>query len=219
MHIDETAFPIVSGWEGELMRATGMLSVPGERLPALSIAKPSWWSDQTLLGAGWMPPSSGRRYGLARFAFSIRPAERQSVRYVDMVVYLHAKGDGLRPTIFDMIPKATKEEQAGILTVGFGSDFKFTAPDNAGATLSLRQSIMTATADGVGENAAHWAFAVRSASPLAGSQIMYAIVELMPGVEAARASLQLVAEIETPYGPVRGLLPSSQRNALSWVLE
>ena len=93
MHIDETAFPIVSGWEGELMRATGMLSVPGERLPALSIAKPSWWSDRTLLGAGWTPPPSGRRYGLARFAFSLRLAERQTVRYVDMVLYLHAKGD------------------------------------------------------------------------------------------------------------------------------
>ncbi len=219
MNIDETTFPIISGWEGELMRATGMLAAPGERLSALSIAKPTWWSDQMLMGQGWTPPSSGRRYGLARFAFSLRAAERQSVRYVDMVVYLHAKGEGLRPVICDMIPKAAKEGQAGIMTVGISPDFKFTAPETATATLSLPQSIYTVTADGIGENAAHWAFAVRSATPLAGSQIVYALVELMPGVEAARASLQLVAEIETPFGPVRGLLPSSQRLALTWVLE
>ncbi|MBI3241847.1 MAG: hypothetical protein HYZ49_06080 [Chloroflexi bacterium] len=219
MNIDETNFPTVAGWEGELMRATGMLSVPGERLPALSISKPVWWSDQTLMGEGWTPPATGRRYGLTRFAYSIRPAERQSVRYVDIVVYLHAKGDGLRPVVFDLLPKAAKEEQAGTLTVGISPDFKFVAPENAPAALSLRQNILAVTADGLGENAAHWAFAVRSTTPLAGSQATYIIVELMPGVEAARASLQLVAEIDTPYGPVRGLLPSSQRNALSWVLE
>ena len=219
MHIDETNFPIVAGWEGELMRATGMLAVPGERLPALSIAKPAWWSDQTLMGEGWTPPPTGRRYGLARFAFSLRPAERQLPRYIDLVVYLHAKGEGLRPIIFDLLPQAAKEEHDEAFAMGVSPDFKFTAPENAPVTLDLRQSILTVAADGKGENAAHWAFAVRSTSPFAGSQVMYTLVELLPGVEAARASLQLVAEIETPYGPVRGLLPSSQRTALTWVLE
>jgi hypothetical protein len=223
MHIDETQFPVEVAWEGVLAPPAGVFATRGEELPRVSLGQPTWWSDQKVLGEKWTPPAGGQRYGLARFAFSLRPQGRQAVRRAEFMVYLHAKGAGPRPTAFDLFPQAVTEEQTGAVTVGIGPDFKFAGAEaslaKAETTINLRQAAPVITADGIGEHTARWVVVARPAHPLTGSQTVYIIVELPPGVPAARASLQLSAEVTTRFGPVRGLLPETERASLSWVLE
>ena len=107
----------------------------GDGLPRVSLGRPAWWSDQKLLGEAWTPPAGGQRYGLARFAFSVRLEGRQAARRAEFIVYLHARGAGARPVFFDLLPKAVNEEQAGEFSVGIGPDFKF-----GGAEASLARA-------------------------------------------------------------------------------
>ncbi len=222
MHIDDTQLPFESAWEGELAPPGGVFA-RGDGLPTVSLGRPAWWSDGEMLGKEWVPPAGGRRYGLARFAFSLRPGARQEVKRVEFVVHLHAKGGGQRPLVFDLFPKAVTEEQTGEFKVGVGPDFKFMGAEaslaNVETTINLKQAVPVITADGVGESVARWVFQSRPAHPLLGSQSAYVVVELPPGVEAARASLLLSAEVTTRFGPMRGLLPEAERDRLSWVLE
>jgi hypothetical protein len=200
-------------------------------MPHASLGKPRWWPDQTLMAKDWLP-SAGKRYGLARFALSLRPAERQEVRYVEFVVYLHGTGPGtgLRPVATDLFPGVLPEAKLGLRTVGIGPDFQFVDLSKAGeaaqapaaTTIQLRQMVQVVVADGVGESTARWVFAGNPAHPLVGTQLVYAIVEVLPdasGLPRARASLQLIAEVETRSGSVRGLLPKTERAMLNWMLE
>jgi len=224
MHIDDTQLPFETAWEGELAPPEGVFAKGGGDLPTVSLGRPAWWSDGKVLGKEWVPPAGGKRYGLARFVFSLRPGARQEVKGVEFVVHLHAKGGGARPVVFDLFPKAVTEEQTGMRTVGVDPKLKFVdaievSGLKAETTINVRQAMPVITADGVGESVARWVFQSRPAHPLIGSQSAFVVVELPPGVEAARASLLLSAEVTTRLGPVRGLLPEAERERLSWVLE
>ena len=221
MRIDDSTIPLEIVWQGELQTPAEVYR--GEGLPKVSIGKPSWWSDQKVLGEKWTPPAGGRRYGLARFVFTLRPAERQEISRAEFTVYLFAASAGPRPTAFDLYPKAVTEEQTGTRTVGLDPSLKFAevvelSGVKAETTLNVKQSAPVITAYGIGESTARWVFESRPAHPLLGSQSAYAVVELPPGVEAARASLQLSAEVATRYGPVRGLIKETEQARLSFVL-
>ncbi len=222
MLIDETLYPIEMAWEGELVPPSGVFAAHGKTMPKVSIGKPDWWAGQKIMGDSWKAPEGGYGYGLARFAFSLRPEGRQEVRRAELVVDLQPDDGGPRPIAFDLTPKAETEEQTGTFTLGIGPDFKFSSVDvslaKAETTINLRRVFPVITADGVGESTARWVFASRPAHPLVGSQIVYAIVQLPPGVEAARVSLFLSAEITTGFGPIKGLLPKDEACDLSWML-
>ena len=225
MRIDDTSLSFDSAWDGELEAPAGVYGATrggGESL-AISIGKPSWWSQQNIMGEQLVTPASGRRYGLARFAFSLRPKERQEVKRVEFIAYLHPKGAGERPIAFDLLPKTTTVEGTGKVTVGIDPKFKFVnaievSGFKAETEIDLKQAVPVIVADGLGESTARWVFESRPAQPFVGSQSTYVIVELPPGVDAARASLHLSAEIGTRLGPARYLLPQEQRERLSFVL-
>ncbi len=227
MHIDDSHFPIEYVWDGALEPppdAQTFTTRGGDGLPRVSIGRPVWWSDQKVLGEQWVPPAGGRRYGLARFAFSLRPEGRQAVKRAEFIVYLFATGSGKRPIAFDLFPKTTTEEQTGSRTVGLDPKFKFVkAVEVSGlkaeTTMDVTQAVPVITVDGIGENFARWAFESRPAHPLVGSQVVYATVELPPGAEAARASVHLSAEVTGSFGPIRGILLEKESERLSWVLE
>ena len=128
-----------------------------------------------------------------------------------------------RPKAFDLAPRVETEEQTGMFTLGIGPDFKFSSVDltlaKAETTINLHRVFPVITADGIGESTARWVFASRPAHPLVGSQIVYAVVQLPPGVEAARVSLMLNAEMTTGLGPIKGLLPEDKACDLSWTLK
>jgi hypothetical protein len=56
------------------------------------------------------------------------------------------------------------------------------------------------------------------ARPLVGSQLAYTTIELPPGVAAARASVQLSADVASGFRSALGFLPERDSARLSWVL-
>lgn len=223
MLIDETLYPVETAWNGELMPPSGVLATRGKSMPKVSIGKPDWWSSQKILGDAWKAPEGGYSYGLARFAFSLRPEGRKMVRRTELVVDFQPEDGGAKPIAFDLMPMAETEERTGTFALGIGPDFKFSSLDvtlaKAETTINLRRVFPVITADGIGESTARWVFVTRPAHPLEGSQIVYAIVQLPPGVEAARVSLYLNAEIATAFGPIKGLLPKDESCDMSWTLK
>ena len=223
MLIDEALCPVETGWEGELVPPSGIFAPRGKAMPKVSIGKPDWWAGQKILGDAWKAPEGGYNYGMARFAFSLRPEGRQEVRRTELVVDLQPEDGGARPTAFDLTPRAETEEQTGAFALGIGPDFKFSSVGvtlaKAETTINLRRVFPVITADGIGESTARWVFASRPAHPLVGSQIVYAIVQMPPGVEATRVSLFLNAEMTTGFGPIKGLLPKDEACDKSWTLK
>lgn len=218
MHIDETAFPVEPVWEGALAPPKRVFAPPGEKLPTVSIGRPVWWDDEAILGEKWAAPAGGNRYGLARFAFSLRPEGRKVVRRAELMVSLEAENGGGAPVVFDLLPKVTTEEKTGTFTASVGLDFKFLSLAQAETTIDLSQKVPVIVADGIGESIARWVFVSGRAHPLVGSQIVYAVLELPAGTSAVRASLHLSAEVATNLGPIRGVLPKEAEEHLIWTL-
>jgi hypothetical protein len=223
MLIDETIYPVETAWEGNLVPPSGVFAARGKAMPRVSIGKPEWWDGQKIFGDAWKAPEGSCSYGLARFAFSLRPEGRQEVRKAELMVDFQPEDGGARPVAFDLTPRAETEERTGMFTLGISPDFKFSSVDvtlaKAEATINLRRVFPVITADGIGESTARWVFVSRPAHPLVGSQTVYAIVQLPPGEEAAKVSLFLNAEVATGFGPIKGLLPKDEACDLSWVLK
>jgi hypothetical protein len=201
----------------------GVFAPCGKAMPQVSIGKPDWWTGQKILGDAWKDPEGGYSDGLARFAFSLRPESRQEVRKAELVVDFRPEDGGARPIAFDLEPRAETEEKTGAFTLGIGPDFKFSSVGvtlaKAEATINLRRVFPVITADGIGESITRWVFASRPAHPLVGSQIVYEIVQIPPGVEAFRVSLFLNAEMTTGFGPIKGLPPKDEACDLIWTLK
>jgi hypothetical protein len=219
MQIDETTFPIEPAWEGALAPPKGVFAPPGEKLPTVSIGRPVWWDGEDILGEKWTPPAGGNRYGLVRFAFSLRPEGRKVVRRAELMVSLEAENGGGAPVVFDLLPKVTTEDKTGSFKATVGLDFKFLSLAQAETTIDFTQKVPVIVADGIGESIARWLFVSGRAHPLVGSQLVYAILEMPAGKSAARASLHLSAEVATSLGPIRGILPREASEHLSWVLK
>lgn len=156
---------------------------------------------QRILGDAWKAPQGGYSYGLARFAFSLRPEGRQEVRRAELVVDFRPQDGSERPIAFDLEPRAETEEKTGAFILGIGPDFKFSSVGvtlaKAETTINLRRVFPVITADGIGEST----------------------VQMPPGAEAVRVSLFLNAEITTGFGPIKGLLPKDEACDLCWTLK
>lgn len=223
MYIDDPGLTTAEVWEGELAAPDGVYA-PGHDLPLVSVGRPVWWGDKAVLGSAWVSPTNNQRYGLARFSFSLRPKANQHVISAELIVYLSAAGDGMRPVAFDAFPKLTTEDQTGTRTLGIDPKVNLVdAVELSGVkyetTINTRQAVPVIVADGIGESTVRWVFEARKAHPLVGSQSTYVVVQLPPGVEAARASLYLSILVGTRIGPVRGILPQNVQERLSFVLE
>jgi len=223
MQIDENTFPIKFDWEGELVPPSGVFTLGDGELPRVSIGQLEWWNDpKEILGDVWTPPSKGKQYGLARFAFSLRPKPGQMVRRAEFTVYLKPV-DGIQPPIiFDLFPKLVTEQQTGDLKASIGPDFKFFGVEASLAklenTIHLREITSVISADGIGESTARWIFTARRSHPVTGSQVVYATVELPTDGTQYDVMVQLSAEVTTSFGLVRGLLPKTEQRRFDWRL-
>ncbi len=223
MLIDETTFPIEFDWEGELISPKGVFGPRGSELPRVSLGQPKWWNEHQIFGNNWTQPTGDKRYGLTRFAFSLRPRENQKVRRAELTVYLEAQNGGSNPTVFDLFPHNVTQEQTSDIKAGINPQLKFAEVVEASigsveVILHRREAQAIITADGIGESTARWTFKAHPAAPLSGSQIVYAIVELPKSVTATRVTVQLSAEVTTKFGLIRGLLPTTNQDERRWIL-
>ncbi len=224
MQINETSFPIEFDWEGKLVPPDKVFAHRGSELPNVSLGKPTWWNDHQIFGDDWKQPAGNKRYGLARFAFSLRPKVRQEIRRAEFTVYLQGQNGSSNPIVFDLFPKNVAEEQTGEIKAEINPQLKFAEVAEVsigciGVTANKREAQATITADGIGESTARWIFKAHPAAPLTGSQIVYTIVELPVGTTAIRISVQLSAEVTTRFGLLRALLPkTTSEEEHSWIL-
>jgi hypothetical protein len=218
MQIDETFYPVETAWEGELVPPSVTFAGRGKGMPRVSIGKPDWWSGESL-GETFKAPEGDYKYGLARFAFSLWPEGMQEVRRAELVLDFQPGDDSKRSIAFDLVPRAETEERTGTVTLGIGPDFKFSSVEvtlaKAETTINLRRVFPVIVTYGIGESTARWVFVSRPAHPLVGSQIVYAIVQMPPGVEAAKVRLFLNAEI----GRFKGFLPKDEECDMIWTLK
>ncbi len=77
---------------------------------------------------------------------------------------------------------------------------------------------MVTRASGAQQTFAQWQFKAGRTHPLAGDQVLLVMLQLAPGIVAARATAQLSAEVTTSLGPVRGFLPQTEQQRFTWVL-
>jgi len=224
MHIDDSSLPFDPLWEGALEPSAGMFKAArGDDALMISIGKPHWWNQQNIMGDKLITPASGARYGLARFVFALRPQKNQEVKRVEFNIDLHAKGAGARPIAFDLFPKTTTVEQTGKASVGIDPKFKFVVIEASGmpkaeVALDIKQAKVVITSEGTGSSAARWLFESHATRPLVGDTSVYVIVELPLGVEAARATLHLRAEVKDRFNVASYFIPEEQRERLSVVL-
>ena len=125
MHIDEASFPVAEGWSGDLQQPKETFTIRGGGLPRVSLGKPDWWSDETILGDKWQAPAGGKRYGLVRFKFSLRPEAPQTIKQAYFMVRLSAQGGGENPLAFDLYPRELKTERKDSVKLSIGPDLTF----------------------------------------------------------------------------------------------
>jgi len=82
----------------------------------------------------------------------------------------------------------------------------------------VRQAHVVTRASGAQQTFAQWQFKAGRTHPLAGDQVLLVMLQLAPGIVAARATAQLSAEVTTSLGPVRGFLPQTEQQRFTWVL-
>ncbi len=217
--------PLEWAWEGPLQSPAESFATRGPNdLPVVRMGKPAWFPDERLASEPWSPPAGSRRFGVARFAFALNPIGHQAVQQVDFSLDFKAVGGSSAPLVFDLFPKTTTEEQTGGYVLGLEprvsiakvlevSGFKAEVSSN------VRQAHVVTRASGAQQTFAQWQFKAGATHPLEGDQIMLVMLQLAPGVAAARASAQLSAEVATNYGPVRGLLPQTEQQRFTWVLQ
>jgi hypothetical protein len=182
-----------------------------------------WWSEEKLLGDQWQPPEPGaarrrRRYGLVRFAFSLKPGDNQKVRRAEFTAFLQFKQEEGHPIFYDVFPQILTSEEIGELRAGIGPDFRFRPGEPGELTVGLKQTAPVSAVEGRGQSIVRWSFTARSNHPIGGQQLLYAIVELPPDVSSVRVTVHLNTEVITSVGPVRGFLPKTEHAALGWML-
>lgn len=223
MHIDDRHSTIEPLWEGALAQPSETYATRGAAGPHVTLGKPAWWSDTQMLGDAWHAPAGGQRYGVARFAFSLRVDSGQTVQRVTFSVALHAQPAGARPIAFDLSPMLTTATQTGTRKVGVGPGFKFFGVDvtvgQAEFSITTQQAVPVIAAEGVGESAVRWVFAAHPAHPLVGAQLTYIVVELPQGVAAASAAMHLTADVQTRLGRALFLPPQAEGVRWSYVLQ
>ena len=225
MIIDDIQFPIEPAWTGALETPAVSFSKGAGTLPQVSIGKPVWWSDPRKLGAEWIPPAGGQRYGMARFAYTLTPADRQTIDSIEFIVSLSSLGSDQRPVAYDLIPGLTTEEQTGTRKFMLDPKLKFAdvvefSGVQAGVEIDVKQAHVVSSIYGLGESDARWTFKARPTHPLIGSQMVFVIVEIPTGAEAARAKVHLSAQVDVPvWGKIRGQLPEEAQAQSSFVLQ
>lgn len=229
MHIDETTFPVEDAWTGDLVQAQETFASGfrgrGGALPRVSLGKPDWWSDQAVLGKTWHPPDGGQRYGLVRFKFSLRPEAYQKIDKADFTVRLLPAGGGPNPVAYDVYPQQITTPRDSSVKIGLGPSLSFGEVEGSlgsvETTLDTTSVVPVITASGLGESTIRWTFDHQRDHLLTGSRVVYALIELPPGISAVRASLHLSARVQhTNLGLwLTGLLPETDDEAQkSWLL-
>ena len=209
-------------WEGHL-EPLGATFKSGD-LPRVTLGEPAWWPAEQALegetGKKWTPPSGtgDRRYTLVRLACTLHQPSDPRTCYAEarLSAYLRPRHGAGAVVAHDLYPRRLTADKQGKFTVGLGPDLKFAELFEAslfevGAEIEYHKTFPVVQGYGLGESCPYWQFAHHEADPLLGCQSVYAVLDAPGDAGGVRLSLELVATLETRYGPIRVGLPEEAR--------
>ena len=218
-------------WEGYLEPLTE--AYKGDTpSPRVTLGEPAWWPAEKAMegetGKKWTPPAGDRRYTLLRLACTLHPPGAPRARYTEarLSAYLRPRHSGLAGTVVahDLYPQRLTADDKGKFTIGLGPDLKFTPAFEAslfevGAEIEIHKAFPVIQGFGLGESRPYWQFAHHEARPLLGCQSVYAVLDAPQHAGGVRLSVELVATLQTRYGPIRVGLPEEARAHVSRTIQ
>jgi hypothetical protein len=178
-------------------------------------------------GKPWAPPARDRLYTLVRLVCTLHPPEDQRSRYgeAELSAYLRPRSAGTGAVVaHDLYPQRLTVEQKGTFKVGLGPDLKFASAVglsflDVGAEIEFPQVFPVVQGYGLGESRPYWRFAHHAGHPLLGCQSVYAVLDTPGEAGGVRLTVELVATVETRFGPVRMGLPEEARASVSRTID
>ena len=216
-------------WEGEL-EPLGEVYKSAALRPRVTLGEPAWWPAEQALeketGKPWSPPAGGRHYTLLRLACTLHPPGEARARYSEAALglYLRPQRAASGPVVaHDLYPQRITVERTTTLKAGLGPDLKFgdaveLSLGELGAEIELPQVFPAVQAYGLGESHAEWRFAHHAARPLLGCQSVYAVLDAPREAGGVRLTVELVATLESRFGPIRLGLPAEAQAHISRVV-
>ena len=167
-----------------------------------------------------------RRYTLLRLACTLHPPVEARTLYKEatLTAYLRPRHDVGRVVAHDLYPQRLTADDKGKFTIGLGPDLKFAGVLDVsllevGAEIEVHKAFPVIQGYGLGESRPYWQFAHHEARPLLGCQSVYAVLDAPQEAGGVRLSLELVAILETRYGPIRLGLPEEARAHVGRVIQ
>ena len=218
-------------WEGRL-EPLGEVFRSAESLPRVTLGEPATWPAEAAMesetGRAWTPPASlvARRYTLVRLSCTLHPLSDHRSRYAeaDLAAYLRPKRAGSGKVVaHDLFPRQETVEETGTFKLGLGPELKFINLVDVrllevGAEIEYPQVHPVIQGYGLGENCPYWRFIHHSGRPLAGCQSVYAVLAAPAAADGIRLTVELIATVETKFGPVRLGLPEEAKAHVSRVI-
>jgi hypothetical protein len=213
-------------WEGSL-EPLGETFKAARPCARVTLGEPAWWPAEEALetetGKKWAPPASDHRYTLLRLACTLHPPEDRRSHYSEATLgtYLRPHSAGAGTVLaHDLYPQRLTAEEKGTFKIGLGPDLKFAGVLDVsilemGAEIEFPQVFPVVQGYGLGESRPYWEFAHHSGHPLLGCQSVYAVLDAPGETDGVRLTIELVATLETRFGPVRLGLPEEARVTLS----
>ncbi|MCO5192761.1 MAG: hypothetical protein M9930_05660 [Anaerolineae bacterium] len=216
-------------WEGALA-PVGEVSLFKSAGPdadvRVAIGRPVSWEAAAAvkgeIGKTWTPPANDRSYTLLRLAFTLYPptAARTSYRSAMLIAYLRPRSGPSQVVVHDLYPQRVTQIDKGKVTVGLTPELKFSEAfslkaGELGAEIEFQRAIPVVQSYGLGQSQPQWQYQTHAAYPLLGDQFVYLVADAAANAGGLRLTVELVATVETRFGPIRLGTPQEARALIS----
>ena len=215
-------------WEGELESLAETFKGTASKA-RVAIGEPVWWpasrAMESQTGKKWSPPAGDRRYTLLRLACTLYPASEPRTAFAEatFTAYLSPRYGSQKVLAHDLYPQRLSAESKGKFIVGLKPELKFAQAIDAklielGTEIEYVQAFPVIQGYGLGESTPYWQFEHHAANPLLGCQSVYVVLSAPHDACGVRVSVELIAKLETRWGPVHLALPEDAKANLSRVI-
>ncbi len=216
-----------TAWEGELVpKGLNETFRGAAEAVRVTLGEPVWWSAAQAMATEadkkWTPPAGDRQYTLIRLACTLYAPVNASTRFTEatLSVFLRPRQGGGLVFAQDLLPQRLTAETTGKKTAKLTPEFKFADAislkvGELGAEIDYRKVFPVIQGYGLGESRPSWEFSHHAANPLVGSQFVYLVAAAPGDADGIRLSVELIATVETRFGPLRLGLPDTARANVS----
>jgi hypothetical protein len=203
--IEETFTAVDGAYDAALRAERDRAADPsiGRELPVVSIGQPESWRLADLFQDG-LPPmleaSREHEFRLVRLACSFRPRRRgEGIEWARFSVQMLPDDAGNQPVAFDLHPLEQVQEVKRNLKVSLSPSLKFKEVE--GSLGSLETGLEygelqpTVSGSGIGETTPSWDFEATRGVQVVGTRCMHLIARAPRGMHAARAALEITADV------------------------